>query len=98
MANSISEYNGVNYAEHEYSCPVHGGKVKKVYSFGGYGDADVSVFHGCGCALCADCERAWVISAELKEHGIESSGASYHRSYNEACGKARLVSMINASR
>jgi len=95
--NAINTFNGTTYAENEDSCPVHHTPVKKVYDFG-MCDSQVITFKGCSCALAADCERAWMIQAELDENGITSSGASYHTSYNDAHGKATLIKMLNAAR
>lgn len=41
----------INWSVAGMKCPEHGTKVKKIYSYGKYRDADVYTFKGCKCAV-----------------------------------------------
>jgi len=71
-------------------CPVHGGKIKKTYTFGSTmsAETDVHVFCGCGCAVA---ERHDPI-------GILQSAVSYHTSYSNASGVGKLHAMLAAAK
>ena len=68
-------------------CPMHGGEVRKIYRFGAYEDSEVRVYNGCKCAVC---ER-------LDPVGILPAAVTFHTSYNDAHGVAKLHAlMMNA--
>lgn len=67
-------------------CPLHGKPIYKTYTFGKYGDASVTTFKGCRCAVCVN-EASLQCGVPLG-HEI-----SHHGSYAEASGRARLIVM-----
>lgn len=60
------------------TCPVHGGEVKREYTFG-MSDADVLTYEGCKCACCIN-----------RADGFGDT-ATHHPSYTSAAGAARLI-------
>lgn len=65
-------------------CPQHGTAHRKGYTFGGYGDAEVHVFNGCGCAVCVN-EASLLCGVPL------GGEITLHDSYSAAEGRARLI-------
>lgn len=65
-------------------CPLHQSKIKKVYTFGRYGDAEVYTFKGCKCAVCIN--EASLLCGPALGHEI-----TCHNSYSGAEGRARLI-------
>jgi hypothetical protein len=59
-------------------CPKHETPEKKAYTFSRYADAEVRTFQGCKCAVC------FVFTGFADE-------PTYHKSYNQAAGAARLA-------
>jgi hypothetical protein len=77
-----------NYCEEE-GCPAHKTPVKKRYTFGKFGDAEVFTFRGCGCAVC--------VNAASLACGVPlGHEVTYHTSYPEAAGRATLIKMQEA--
>lgn len=71
--------NGENVtAEYDEQCPQHGGDMRKWYTFGRYGDAEVHVYSGCQCA-CA-----------MVNGGGFGSTVYYYTSYAAAAGRAAM--------
>lgn len=76
----ISDWND------ESTCPEHGTKVRKVYTFGRFEDAEVYTFTGCRCAVCIN-------TASLQCGVATGTEFTYHKSYGEASGRATLIKM-----
>lgn len=70
-------------------CPEHGGDVRKIYTFGKFGDAEVATFHGCKCAVCTN-------AASLLCGPALGGEVTYHTSYSSAAGRATLIKMGEA--
>lgn len=66
-------------------CPKHGTPVRKTYTFG-QRDAEVTTFSGCRCAVCVN-------TASLQCGTAMGHEYTYHKSYSEAAGRARLIVM-----
>ena len=60
-------------------CPQHGAALRKTYTFGRYGDAEVHTYR-CGCA----------VAERLDPVGVLSPAITYHASYGSAAGVAKL--------
>ena len=73
----------------EMGCPVHGSPVKKVYTFGKFEDASVTVFRGCKCAVCHNL-------ASLQCGVPLGHEITYHIDYASAAGRATLIKMQEA--
>jgi len=71
------------YDEHN-GCPVHGGRIRKIYRFGQYEDAEVVTFTDCGCAVCINMASLLCGPARGDEY-------TYHKRYGEAAGRAHLI-------
>lgn len=90
----IDGTNGSGLSDHtfitgwceEMGCPKHANGVKKTYTFGKYGDAEVVTFKGCGCAVCINV-ASLLLGVPL---GTEYT---YHTSYGNASGRATLIKM-----
>jgi hypothetical protein len=67
-------------------CPVHGNPAKKVYNFGQFNDAEVTVFRGCPCAVCVNV--ASLLCGPALGHEV-----TYHPDYASAAGRATLIKM-----
>ncbi len=78
-----------DWCEENNGCPVHGGRVKKMYRFGQYEDASVVVFCGCGCAVCIN-------EASLQIGPATGTEYTYHARYGSAAGRATLIKMKEA--
>jgi len=76
--------------EFDDCCPVHGGGIKKTYTFGSTmsAETDVSVFRGCQCA----------VAVRHDPIGILRSAASYHKSFNSASGVGKLHAAMAAAK
>jgi hypothetical protein len=71
----------------EGSCPAHReNRAKKTYTFGMFRDAEVIVFDGCKCAICAN-------TAALQCGSAMGHELTYHTSYSDAAGRAKLIKM-----
>ena len=82
----VTDHDALDHEEYseEMGCPVHGGDVKKRYTFGVYEDAEVFTFKGCKCAVCVN-------TASL-QCGVALGGeVTYHESYSGAQGRASLI-------
>lgn len=73
-----------------HGCPEHGGKVRKIYRFGKFEDAEVATFHGCKCAVCTN------VASLLCGPAIGGE-VTYHTSYTAAAGRATLIKMKEAA-
>lgn len=72
-------------------CPQHAGsKLRKIYTFGQYGDAEVATFNGCKCAVCTNV-------ASLLCGPPLGGEITYHTSYSAAAGRAQLIKMSEAA-
>ena len=67
--------------------PVHGTPCRKVYDFG-MGDAELTVFRGCRCA----------VAQQFDPVGILQYSPVYFTSYAHAAGLARLCALEHAAR
>ena len=87
---TATEIKEMSEVEFEDCCPVHGGEVKKTYTFGSTmsAETDVHVFHGCKCA----------VSESHDPVGTYPSVARYHESYSNASGVGRLRAMDAAAK
>ena len=72
----VNEFPANQYSE---ECPIHGGEVKKEYTFGRYADATIFTHHGCNCCV--------LITKDLG--GIENETALIGR-YRDLSGLAAL--------
>ena len=83
-ANNVTKFPANQYDE---ECPVHGGEVKKEYTFGRYADATIFTHHGCNCCV--------LITNDLG--GIENETALLDR-YRDLRGLAALnAEMVQVS-
>lgn len=70
----------------EDNCPVHDTEIRRIYTFGKYGDATVATFRGCGCAVCTN-------EASLQCGVALGHEVTYHTNYADAAGRATLIKM-----
>jgi hypothetical protein len=68
----------------EDGCPEHGGSIRKAYRFGQYEDATVYTFWDCHCAVCVN-------EASLRCGVALGHEYTYHQTYGDAAGRARLI-------
>lgn len=75
---------------YEIGCPVHGGPVRKVYTYGSTMSAETEVYayRGCGCA----------VSLRHDPVGTYPSVAQYHATFDAAAGTGRLHAMRAAAK
>jgi len=66
-------------------CPVHGGGIKKIYEYG-HGDAEVTVFTSCHCA----------VAQQLDPVGVLTYAPVYFTKFDDAAGLARLSKACQA--
>ena len=73
--------------EESAGCPRHGNRVRKCYTFGMYGYAEVWTFRGCRCA----------VAVRKDPVGILNPTATLHADYPAASGVAEMhKQMMNA--
>lgn len=68
----------MTYVNDQDYCPKHNTEAKKTYDFGKCRDAEVTVYNGCNCATC------------FVNNGFNDPG-TYHTSYTEASGRAKMI-------
>ena len=71
-------------------CPVHGGNLRKIYTYGSTmsGETDVCTFIGCRCA----------VSIKHDPVGTYPASVMYHDSFSAAEGRGRLHAMECAAK
>lgn len=65
--------------EYDETCPIHGGEVKKEYTYGYFRDASIFTHQGCKCCV--------LLSTDMAGYTNE---VAYLGSYDELHGMARL--------
>lgn len=85
--NTLQDGDAVEYYEITDECPVHGGTVKREYTFGRYQDATVYTYTNCSCAGC--------LHADPYKLGEDS--ATYHTSWRSAQSKAQYAKQVNTA-
>jgi hypothetical protein len=78
--NNVAEILAASYSE---ECPVHGGEVKKEYTFGRYEDATLYTHRGCKCCV--------LITRDLA--GFENETALMGK-YSDLAGTAVLHKLL----
>jgi hypothetical protein len=76
----VTEILAASYTE---ECPIHGGEVKKEYTFGRYEDATLYTHHGCKCCV--------LITRDLGETENEIALLG---NYNDLAGTATLYKLM----
>lgn len=85
----LKNHDRVDYYEAE-ECPVHDTPHKKTYTFGSTmsAETDVCVFRGCKCAVAIRHDPVGTLEAV----------ATWHTTYNDATGVAKLHAMLAAAK